>query len=186
MFLPLTLGVSNLVYHVREPKWLHIFLKVIVAVLVLSHLVLRSDRYGANTIVRYSGGQITGSEFMEAILPDYQKIASVIEYESAKTLRVGTFIPYFIKNNDRLLINDSQLDIFSCIDMGQDDAVTLERLRKLGIKYIILDLNVATIEKDLNGTLHQKANRFVQFARSNLKILLNNMKLHIAFIKVPE
>ncbi|MCU0820892.1 MAG: glycosyltransferase family 39 protein [Spirochaetes bacterium] len=185
-FLPFSLGAANLVYNIIKPRWLHIMLSAAVVVSIISHLVLRSEWYGNQFICRYSGGQFTASEFIESILPDYNKIVSIIENESAKTFRIGTFIPYFVKNNDRLLFEDNQLDAFNCIDSEQNDEETLDRLRKLGFKYIIFDLNTASIESNPEGSLHRKVNRFVQFANSNLQIIVNNIKTKIAFMKIPE
>ena len=184
MFLPFSLGVANIIY-INQPKWMRILLSSIVVISIVSHLVLRSERCGNENITRYSGGQISADEFTKTLLPDYGIIASIIETESARTLRIGTFIPYFINNNDRLLFSDNQLDTFNCIDNEQDDEVTLNRLQKLGFKYIIFDLNTATIESNLGGTLHQKVIRFAEFANRNLKILINNEKLRIAFLKIP-
>ena len=186
MFLPFSLGAANIIYNINEPKWMRILLSFIVVISIVSHLVLRSERYGNENITRYSGGQISAAEFTETLLPDYRKITSIIETESARTLRIGTFLPYFINNNDRLLFNDNQLDTFNCIDNEQDDEVTLNRLQKLGFKYIILDLNTATIESNPEGTLHKKVNRFAEFANRNLKIIINNEKSRIAFMKIPE
>ena len=186
MFLPFSLGAANIIYNIDEPKWMRILLSFIVVISIVSHLVLRSERHGNENITRYSGGQISAAEFTETLLPDYRKITSIIETESARTLRIGTFLPYFINNNDRLLLNDNQLDTFNCIDNEQDDEVTLNRLQKLGFKYIIFDLNTATIESNPEGTLHKKVSRFAEFANRNLKIIINNEKSRIAFMKIPE
>ncbi|MCX6807945.1 MAG: glycosyltransferase family 39 protein [Patescibacteria group bacterium] len=185
MFLPMSVAVAILAGKVQKPLWFKYFLAVIVILSVLANLVLRSDRFGNQVTASYAGGEISNKEFIEQVLPSYNEISAMVEKYPGKVWRIGTFIPYFIKNNDRLLMEDNQLDVFKCLDTGENDSATLDRIRKLGFSYFILDLNVATIEQNMQGTLHQKARRFVEFANKNLEILINNPQRGIAFMKVP-
>ncbi|MHC4945556.1 MAG: hypothetical protein ACYTG7_21290, partial [Planctomycetota bacterium] len=111
--------------------------------------------------------------------------------------RIGTYIRYFIPENLGRVYDDAQLDTFIRIDGGtikkgklvyrepKNDQRTLERLKELGFKYIIFDPNMTVIEKNEEGTLHQKARRFVEFANAKLKILYHDPGHRIDLLEVP-
>ena len=103
--------------------------------------------------------------------------------------RVGTFITYFIpKNLEVIGMTDHQLDQFNCLYQERDAELTLRRLKALGFNSIIFDTNTATIEKDVNGTLHQKAQVFVDFLNNpalGLEIVVSDADHGVAFILIP-
>jgi hypothetical protein len=103
--------------------------------------------------------------------------------------RIGTFIPYFIPRNLEILgISDHQLDFFNCINAERKPELTLRRLQVLGFNSIVFDTNTATIEKDANGTLHQKVNAFLDFVNTRslgITAAVNDMDAGVAYILLP-
>ena len=109
--------------------------------------------------------------------------------ETPYTYRIGTFISYFIPRNREIFpLADHQLIFFSCLNQEQDHALTLKRLRALGFNGFIFDTNTHTIEKDPNGSLHQKVNKFLDFVNDptlKLDIEVSNPGNGIAYILLP-
>ncbi len=146
-------------------------------------------------IFEYPLGKISASALREITIPNYDDIrASVLDrHETLKetpyTYRIGTFISYFIPRNREILpLADHQLTFFNCLNQERDHALTLKRLVALGFNSIIFDTNTQTIEKDPNGSLHQKVEAFVAFANNaslGLNIIVNDPGNGIAYILLP-
>lgn len=82
-------------------------------------------------------------------------------------------------------VEDSYLDLFNRLDAGASDLVTLRRLQAVGIRHVLFDPNVNSIEADVGGSLHRKANRFVVFANRNLVLRCQDPRSGIALLEVP-
>jgi hypothetical protein len=143
----------------------------------------------------YSWGKASHEVLREMTIPDYGEITKhVIELskneETPYLYRMGTFISYFIpRNREFITLNDNQLGFFNCINQEEDHKLTLKRLRALGFHSIVFDTNTATIEKDQNGTLHQKVSRFMEFANNSelgITSIVNNPGGGIAYMILPE
>ncbi|HBH19734.1 MAG TPA: hypothetical protein DDX11_02055 [Candidatus Peribacter riflensis] len=124
-------------------------------------------------LLEYSFGKISASALQERTVSHYDDIALAaldrqrLQPDRPYLYRVGTFIPYFIPRNlDVIGVSDHQLDFFNCLYSERDAALTLKRLQALGFNSIVFDTNTSTIEKDPNGSLHQKVNAFLEFANS--------------------
>ena len=133
---------------------------------------------------------------MERTIPYYDDIADIVVERNESMpdrpylYRVGTFIPYFIPRNLEIIANaDHQLGVFNCLYQEQDAALTVRRLRALGFNSIIFDTNTATIERDPNGTLHQKVNKFVEFLNTpdvGLEVIISDNKAGVAFMLIND
>ncbi len=115
-------------------------------------------------------GKVNADVVYAQTIPHYQQVAAAVVARAKQvpdrpyTLRMGTFIPYFIPRNPELVPNgDNQLDFFSCIAQENDPALITARLKAYGFNGLIFDLNTASIEQDPNGTLHQKVQRFLNY-----------------------
>ena len=67
--------------------------------------------------------------------------------------------------------------------------MTLKRLQALGFNAIVFDTNTQTIEKDPNGSLHQKVNAFADFANTQgigLTLEVYDPNAGIAFILLSK
>lgn len=71
--------------------------------------------------------------------------------------RVGTFMKYFISDNVYRLYDDSLLFNFDKYMYDEKSVnIWIERIKKLGMSYILVDLNAATIDKSPDGDLTKR------------------------------
>jgi hypothetical protein len=146
-------------------------------------------------ILEYSMGKISADGLREITIPYYDDIsATVVDRYSGipdrpYLYRVGTFISYFIPRNLEVIgANDHQLDMFNCLYAERNPKLTVDRLKKLGFNSIIFDTNTATIESDVNGSLHKKVNAFVDFVNNpeaGLQVLISDPDAGVAFVQIP-
>lgn len=195
MFLGLVLALEALV--MRAPD---IPSKIASSLLIaLSLLMAFGNRFWQfeqqRNLFEYPLGKVSAHVLTERTIPYYDDILESIEQRRAAmpdrpyTFRIGTFIPYFIPRNLEVLpVADHQLDMFNCLYQEQDPALTLKRLQMLGFNSIIFDTNTHTIERDENGTLHQKVQKFVDFVNTpglGITVPVNSPDSGIAYILLP-
>ncbi|MDD3302043.1 MAG: hypothetical protein PHN31_00680 [Candidatus Gracilibacteria bacterium] len=76
------------------------------------------------------------------------------DYKSdAIIYRLGTFLKYFVTENNYRLYDDSLVFNFDDYVYDKDINKTVDNFEKIGMKYLLLDLNTPTIDKDPNHTL---------------------------------
>ncbi len=151
---------------------------VVIVVSLLSTAFLREGKFANTGQMAYAFGLMDSQAILRSTNQSYPTIISAINSDTSTLTsphyiyRIGTFINYFIDNNRERVYDDAQLDTFRCIDGdGLNDARTLERLKTLGFHYMVYDTNTETIERNPQGTLHRKTNRFKAFAFKNLKVI---------------
>lgn len=195
MFLGLIVVLETFVQ--RAPDTLN---RVAVSILIAMSLVItfgmRFWQFETQrNLLEYPLGKVSAAALRERTIPHYNDITDVVVQRSVAIpnrpylYRIGTFIPYFIPRNLEIIAAaDHQLDLFNCLYSERDAQLTLQRLKALGFNSIIFDTNTATIERDVNGTLHQKVNTFVDFVNNpelNLQIGINDPSAGVAFILIP-
>jgi len=146
-------------------------------------------------LLEYPLGKISAEALRIRTIPYYDDIRTIVTQrhdsmpDRPYLYRVGTFIPYFIPKNSEIIgSSDQQLDLFNCLNQEHNPELTLKRLKALGFNSIIFDTNTATIEEDPNGTLHKKAQAFVDFLNTpslNLQILVSDPAAGVAFVLIP-
>lgn len=62
--------------------------------------------------------------------------------------RVGTFFTYFVQNNRSRFYEDSLLTNFQTFFYDENPEISAEKLKKIGLSYVLLDLNAATIDSE--------------------------------------
>lgn len=62
--------------------------------------------------------------------------------------RIGTFLKYFISENQSRFLDDSLVIEFHKYIYDENPDIAIERIKKLWAKYFLTDLNAATIDKD--------------------------------------
>lgn len=62
--------------------------------------------------------------------------------------RIGTFLKYFISENQSRFLDDSLVTEFHKYIYDENPDIAIERIKKLWAKYFLTDLNAATIDKD--------------------------------------
>jgi hypothetical protein len=142
----------------------------------------------------YARGMIDEQGYLQQKIPTYLSILSIINRDidthpdtPPKIYRIGTFIKYFIHQNNRLVLDDNQLDIFMYISQDHDDQKTIARLKNAGFKYMIIDTNTASIDKTPRKTLtakYQALMRFIQQNQQHLSILVNEPQNGILFVRI--
>jgi hypothetical protein len=121
-------------------------------------------------MLAYAWGKESAEIRHELLAPHYREISRYVTDLSAHPerpylYRIGTSINYFVPRNLSIITaHDNQLDTFNCLNQEEDHLLTLRRLQAFGFHSIVFDTNTATIEADPNGSLHQKVQRFLDFA----------------------
>ncbi len=146
-------------------------------------------------LLEYPMGKASAAVMRERTIPYYDNIRDVVlqlhedNPHRPYLYRVGTFIPYFIPRNLEIIgLADHQLDFFHCLHQEHDNALTLRRLQQLGFNSIIFDTNTATIERDSQGSLHTKVQKFVDFLNDRslgLQVVVNDIDEGVAFVILP-
>lgn len=106
--------------------------------------------------------------------PTVEIIDQLNRDSEAKVLNVGTSLNFFIRGNDRRLYEDNQLDFFNAIWSASRKSmvVTTNRLKLAGIDYILLDLDVATLDVTPDQSLLRKVEELVEYLHNNPHIEL--------------
>ncbi|MBP7866566.1 MAG: hypothetical protein KA419_11500 [Acidobacteria bacterium] len=186
-FVPLALGVALFLGETGRPRWFGALAAAAAVVSLGAHVMLQADKACPPVVLRYAAGDLTPDDFTDEVIPGARQAAEILDASPAPTrvLRIGTLVPYFVRDAHRRMVEDSYLDLFNRLDAGASDAVTLRRLRAVGIRHVLFDLRVNSIEADVGGTLHRKANRFVSFANRNLLLRFQDPRSGIALLEVP-
>jgi hypothetical protein len=194
MFLGLVICIEALLTHAPD-----IFTRTTMGVLLFLSMAtafsMRMWQFDMQrNLYEYSWGKASADVLREMTIPDYDDVVEHVERLSGNPerpflYRAGTFISYFIPRNLTVIVqNDNQLGFFNCLNQEEDHALTLRRLQALGFHSIVFDTNTATIEADPNGTLHQKVQRFINFANDpslGITSVVNNPRLGIAYMILP-
>ena len=124
----------------------------------------------------YASGALTHRQSMERVhnLPTRQMIDLLNAQPEAGVLNLGTMLRYYIQNSEQRLFDDNQLDLFYSlwINSGKSKIATANRLQQLGVDYILLDLDVHTMDVTVEGSLRAKVEEFVDFIYRNEKVEL--------------
>lgn len=75
--------------------------------------------------------------------------------------RIGTFMTYLINNNNKRYLDDSLVMLFNGYFYDPSPEKTIERMKSLGLKYLLVDLNAATIDKDPRHALTERAEKLL-------------------------
>lgn len=96
--------------------------------------------------------------------------------------RIGTFMTYLINENRKRYFDDSLVMVFGDYFYDPSPEKTIERMRSLGLKYLLVDLNAATIDRDPRHALTDRAEKLLlTMNASNLKLInTDNFCLELA------
>lgn len=128
--------------------------------------------------VKYQTGEFDEGDVINNLLPGVEKALDDINANpDALVYRVGTFIPYFITENDRRVLQDNQLGFFHKLTQKFKDRPTItEALKASDYRYILVDLNTSSIDKTPERSLTAKFNSFLGylFGNQDLELLATN------------
>lgn len=196
MFLGLTVALEA--FALRAPDRLN---QVLVSFLITCSLfgmfAMRFWQFDQQrNMFEYTKGKASYQVMKERTIPHYNDIADIVADRAVSIsdrpmlYRIGTFIPYFIPRNLEMIgLSDHQLDVFNCLNQERDPTLTVRRLKALGFNSIIFDTNTATIERDTQGSLHQKVQSLVDFVndpRAGLQLVVNDPGNGVAFLLIPD
>ncbi len=147
-------------------------------------------------LFEYTIGKVTDDVLRQRTILHYDDVSAMISERRASmpkrpyTYRMGTFMPFFVPQNlEAFPFSDNQLDFFNCISFDNDPKKTLARLQALGFNGMVFDTNTHTIEKDANGSLHQKVAKFVDFVSNHpdlgIKTVVADPDAGIAYFLLP-
>jgi hypothetical protein len=89
-----------------------------------------------------------------------------------KIYRIGTFMTYLIDKNIQRYLEDSLVFTFETLFYDKSPEVTIDRMKKIWIKYLLVDLNAATIDKDPRHVLTTRFEHLLHTMKArNLKII---------------
>jgi len=91
---------------------------------------------------------------------------------NAGIYRIWTFLKYHISQNNKRLYWDSLLDKFDKYFYDINSDVTVERMKNFGLKFLLVDLNAATIDKDPRHALTTRYEKLLQtFTSDKLELI---------------
>lgn len=171
-------------------KFTRYILLIIISISFFCTASLRLEKWVNPNLFNYAYGKFSEWDTINSMLPDYLRIKRDMAEVQSKypdryyLYRVGTFIRFFIGENDKLIAReDNQLDFFTCLAKGKSDAEIVAMFKKLGFRYIMVDLYTTTIEKDWEGSLHQKFKRFVEFINNSPEVKIVYPKISADLLK---
>lgn len=86
------------------------------------------------------------------------------DYRNEKYIyRIGTFLKYYISENNKRLLEDSLLFQFNDYIYNENPEKTRENIKELDLWYILVDLNAATIDKDARRNLTARYEKLLSF-----------------------
>ncbi|EKE29793.1 MAG: hypothetical protein ACD_2C00097G0016 [uncultured bacterium (gcode 4)] len=83
-----------------------------------------------------------------------------------KIYRIWTFLTYFIDNNRKRYYDDSLITNFDKYFYRENPDETVENMKKVWLKYLLVDLNAATIDKDPRHDLTRRFEELLQTFKS--------------------
>lgn len=96
--------------------------------------------------------------------------------------RIGTFMTYLINENRKRYLEDSLVFEFDTFFYHPTPETAIDRMRKVGVKYLLVDLNAATIDRDARHALTTRYEHLLATMRArNLKLIdTDNFCLRVA------
>jgi hypothetical protein len=113
--------------------------------------------------IRYAGEQLNKRKVLAKFNPFFPSTTKILNSDlKAKVYRVGTYINYHIKQNDRRVLEDNQLGLFDDVSSNTGNpGYFLQVLKENGFRYIIYDLRTASIDMTPEKSLTKKNQAFL-------------------------
>ena len=138
--------------------------------------------------LQYAGNSLDNSSAMSEV---NAAIATAVDEMNAnptkKVIRIGTYVNYFIDNNNERVYEDNQLDNFIFLynrSYGVKDVMNTT-LKKAGVEYILFDLNTGGIDKTPDKSLTKKLQKFYEYisANPNLQLVVTDRQVEDPYSK---
>lgn len=117
----------------------------------------------------YGLGKMNKNGLIDFLFPAYADVLSEVNSQpDALVYRIGTYFQYFISRNDERVLDDNQLAFFdNTYNLVPDKLQLVRVLKEQGYRYLIVDFQVASIDRTPDESLRKKAKRFEEFLRNN-------------------
>ena len=169
----------------KQFAFLKIFTSIVIILGISASLILRfayipksSNISPDAASLTYASGIINRDIYYNSSYRDYisslNQINSDIsknETDPPKILKINSPLGYFIKENDKSVIEDNQLDLFNKLNYDRDSKKTLERFKSLNIKYLIVNTATPTMDKTPEQSLVKKYQAFANFIGENYEVI---------------
>jgi hypothetical protein len=147
-----------------------------------------------NILISLASDKSTFLEWLSQIIPQAQKSKDPVLRKDAHALaeyvyktvlyptkeqentwaiyRIGTFMTYLIHKNTTRYYEDSLIFWFNTFFYEENPEKTIEKMKTLGLKFLLIDLNAATIDRDPKRLLTQRYEQLLLTTRArNLKLV---------------
>lgn len=120
----------------------------------------------------YGLGRTNKAGLIDFLFPGYNDVASEINSQpNALVYRVGTYFQYFISQNNERVLEDNQLAFFdNTYDLVPNKLQLVRVLKDQGYRYLIVDYQVASIDRTPDESLRKKARRLQEFLTKNTSL----------------
>lgn len=122
-----------------------------------------------SAVVKYQTGSFSKKDVFDSYLKNVNSALDQINSDDESLIyRAGTAFSYFIRKNDKRVLNDNLFGYFKNLQIRYKEKETIAQVLKAsGFKYIIVDLNAAAYDKTPDKSIKKKFNNFMEFLRKN-------------------
>jgi hypothetical protein len=124
--------------------------------------------------IQYQAGYVDEKSYQQVLTKVPTELMDYINSDPKNLIyRNGTNLQYFIENNKKRVFEDNQLGNFELLNAVFSDKVDIARAMEIsGIKFLIIDLNMANIDKTPEKSLFKKYEKLIRFLYDNDKLKL--------------
>jgi hypothetical protein len=122
-----------------------------------------------SALLPYMAGVESADEALDRLNPAMRTALTRINQDiDSKVLRIGTHMQYFIRQNDRRVIEDNQLEFFErAWRRAKNQRAVNRRLQQSGIRFIVVDLNTAALDQTPEKSLQTKFQHLMAYFTNN-------------------
>jgi len=124
--------------------------------------------------IQYQMGVLEESKYQEILTKTPVKLIEFLNQNlDHKIYRNGTNLHYFLKNNHERVLEDNQLGTFKMLfEAFPEKSQLIKAMEVSGIKFLIIDLNMANIDKTPDKSLLKKYENLITILYENPKLQL--------------
>ncbi len=163
----------------RESNLKFLFQITAIISVLASYILLEANKQNLHSkstalleqpLVAYQFGKMDDMQLYNAYFPNISKFISKVNSpgDESKILKIGTQFSFFIRNNNKRVIQDDLLGIsFSIIKAQKKKLAVNDQLRRAGIKYIVLSLTLPNVDRTPDASLTNKYLTFINYTTDN-------------------
>lgn len=143
-------------------------------VLKISNIYVVDQSAGLNILdqaaVKYQTGEFTEKQVFEGYWPNLMRgIDRINRDDKSLIYRVGTMFPYFIRKNDERVYTDNLVALYEQMYTiyGGNKQLIARAMKASGFKYIVINLNLGTVDKTPEQSLMKRFNLFLNYLYQN-------------------